>query len=67
MGLRCCREGEDHRSVLELLRELRARAEGGEGVVGAPGATSTRPLHIAMQVGGPMLLSHGPSYTPVDT
>lgn len=48
---RACRMGEDHRSLLQLLRELGSKAEGGKlALAGSPGATATRPLHIILQV-----------------
>jgi hypothetical protein len=49
------RKGEDHRSLVELLRELGTKAEGGKEAAFGPGATSTRPLHVIMQVPPPPL------------
>jgi hypothetical protein len=42
--------GQDHRSLLALLKELQGLAGGGAGVSEAPGSSLRRPLHVVLQV-----------------
>lgn len=44
--------GQDHRSLLALLKELQGLAGGGPGASGseAPGSSLRRPLHVVLQV-----------------
>jgi hypothetical protein len=44
--------GQDHRSLLVLLKELQGLAGGAPGGSEAPGSSLRRPLHVVLQVGG---------------
>jgi hypothetical protein len=43
--------GQDHRSLLALLKELQGLAGGAPGGSEAPGSSLRRPLHVVLQVG----------------
>jgi hypothetical protein len=43
--------GQDHRSLVALLRELQGMAEGQAGSDAEPGSSLRRPLHVVLQVG----------------
>ena len=45
-----CRDGENHRSLAQLLKDLEKRVQGNEPSAGAVGATLSRPLHVVLQV-----------------
>lgn len=44
-----CRDGEDHRSLSQLLKDLEKRVEGDEPATDAVGSTVARPLHVVLQ------------------
>ena len=45
-----CRDGENHRSLAQLLKDLEKRVQGNEPSAEAVGATVSRPLHVVLQV-----------------
>ena len=45
-----CRDGEDHRSLAQLLKDLEKRVEGDEPAADIVGSTVSRPLHVVLQV-----------------
>jgi len=51
--------GQDHRSLLVLLKELQGLAGGSPGGSEAPGSSLRRPLHVVLQVGGVAMPARG--------
>ena len=45
-----CRDGGNHSSLAQLLKDLEKRAEGGAAATEAVGSTISRPLHVVLQV-----------------
>ena len=45
-----CRDGENHRSLAQLLKDLEKRVEGDEPATDIVGSTVSRPLHVVLQV-----------------
>ena len=44
------RDGGNHSSLAQLLKDLEKRAEGGAAPTEAVGSTISRPLHVVLQV-----------------
>ncbi len=45
----CCRSGEDHRSLTDVLQDLQGQLSSQEPKL-TPGQTLSRPLHVVLQV-----------------
>ena len=45
----CCRSGEDHCSLTDVLQDLQGQLSGQEPKL-SPGQTQSRPLHVVLQV-----------------